>query len=101
MRAEAIRRRLTESDDDDSDSDIQEEEGEQGAANGAEDCYRVPATGARVTLSNAKGLLFHYCSKLPSDKQVYPPLFPPPLFLLYVCLLDEEARIFTQPQDSA
>lgn len=69
MRAEAIRRRLR-----DGDSDIESEA--EGSQNGLdeegrqadEDCYIVPSTNARVTRSSAKGLLFHYCSKLPSDK---------------------------------
>ena len=29
--------------------------------------YRVDSTGARVSISSAKSLLFQYCSKLPSD----------------------------------
>ena len=29
--------------------------------------YRVESTGARVSISGAKSLLFQYCSKLPSD----------------------------------
>ena len=30
--------------------------------------YRVPATGAKVSLASAKPLLFHYCDKLPVNK---------------------------------
>ena len=30
--------------------------------------YRVPATGAKVSLASAKPLLLHYCDKLPADK---------------------------------
>ena len=72
MRAEAIRRRLVESSDD-SDSDLDsapevDNAGEPVQGAKSDDCYVVPATGARVTMSNAKSLLFHYCSKLPSDK---------------------------------
>ena len=71
MREEAIRRRLEAAD---SDSESEEEEDEDGDAEvdekgqSTEDYYLVPATGARVTRSNAKSLLFHYCNKLPSDK---------------------------------
>jgi hypothetical protein len=30
--------------------------------------YYVPSTGARITLHNAKDLIFRFCSKLPSDR---------------------------------
>ena len=71
MRDEAIRRRLEIADQDseleeDEDSDAEMDEG------GPETCYIVPITGARVTRSNAKSLLFHYCNKLPSDKYAAP-----------------------------
>ena len=32
--------------------------------------YCVPLTGARVTLANAKALIYYFCAKLPSDKCV-------------------------------
>lgn len=31
--------------------------------------YRVPSTGARVTLASAKPLLYMFCAKLPADRQ--------------------------------
>jgi len=70
MREEALRRRLH------ADTSDSESDGEGGAWNGgdgsaaslAENVYAVPATGARVTVYNSKALLFHYCTKLPSDK---------------------------------
>lgn len=41
--------------------------------------YRVPSTGARVTLSSAKPLLYMFCAKLPADRHEHPlPLAPPP-----------------------
>ena len=72
MRQEAIRRRLEAADEDSETEDEEEDEdgdavmGEGGQS--TEDYYSVAATGARVTRSNAKSLLFHYCNKLPSDK---------------------------------
>lgn len=30
--------------------------------------YCVPATGAKVTLASAKQLIFHFCTRLPSDR---------------------------------
>ena len=34
-----------------------------------EECeYRIASTGARVTLANAKSLLFYFCAQLPSDR---------------------------------
>ena len=39
--------------------------------------YRVPSTGARVTLSSAKPLLYMFCAKLPADRQEHPPPTPP------------------------
>ena len=30
--------------------------------------YRVPSTGARVTLASAKPLLYMFCAKLPADR---------------------------------
>lgn len=71
MRAEAIRRRMENNDiDSDSGDDEAFEEGFLGGRQDGEDadCYRVPSTNACVTLSNAKSLLYHYCTKLPSDK---------------------------------
>lgn len=41
--------------------------------------YRVPSTGARITLSSAKGALFQFCQKLPSDRSG-PLLIPAHLF---------------------
>ena len=72
MRAEAIRRRLEDAEAESSDSEEDEAGADEAAAeaDSPEDCYVVPATGARVTMSSAKGLLFHYCTKLPSDKYV-------------------------------
>ena len=45
--------------------------------------YRVPSTGARVTLASAKPLLYMFCAKLPADRQAPPhpphlPLYPSP-----------------------
>lgn len=74
MRDEAIRRRLEAADDDSDSEDDDEEDGDTEMVEGGEsskDHYLVPATGARVTRSNAKSLLFHYCNKLPSDKWVF------------------------------
>ena len=34
--------------------------------------YCVPATGAKVTLASAKQLIFHFCTRLPSDRSVSP-----------------------------
>ena len=73
MRAEAIRRQL-DAGDDASDADSDDDEADNLAdslALGAVATdweYRVPASGARVTLTSAKPLLYHYCSKLPTDK---------------------------------
>ena len=36
--------------------------------------YVSPNTGAKVTLANAKALIYHYCAKLPSDKCASAPL---------------------------
>ena len=33
--------------------------------------YCVPATGAKVTLASAKQLIFHFCTRLPSDRLVW------------------------------
>ena len=33
--------------------------------------YRVQSTGACVTVTNAKSLLFYFCNKLPSDRWVW------------------------------
>ena len=74
MRDEAIRRRLEAADDDSESEDEDDEDGDtrMGDEEGSsQDHYLVPATGARVTRSNAKSLLFHYCNKLPSDKWVF------------------------------
>jgi hypothetical protein len=83
MRAEAIRRRLrAESSDSDSEGEPRVDE-DGGAASQPENVYVVPSTGARVTIYNAKGLLFHYCTKLPCDKyarlhhQYSPTVYPP------------------------
>jgi hypothetical protein len=34
--------------------------------------YCVPATGAKVTLASAKQLIFHFCTRLPSDRLIVP-----------------------------
>lgn len=34
--------------------------------------YMVHATGAFLTLADAKSRLFHFCAKLPSDKCAHP-----------------------------
>ena len=69
MRAEAIRRRLDSVLEDSEGSEADEAEGDLAGGEGeAEAVYTVPSTGAQVTASSAKSLLFHYCSKLPSDK---------------------------------
>ena len=71
MRKEAIRRRLEAAEQDSESEDEDDDGGDTEMGEGVqalEDCYVVPATGARVTRSNAKSLLFHYCNKLPSDK---------------------------------
>lgn len=36
-----------------------------------EDFYCVESTGAIVTLSSSVGLIYFYCSRLPSDELVY------------------------------
>jgi hypothetical protein len=36
-----------------------------------EEVYSVESTGASVTLSSSVGLLYIYCSRLPSDRLVY------------------------------
>ena len=71
MRAEAIRRRdLAGPSMGWDEVDEEEEPPEADAAGGGKLEYRVAATGACVTLSNAKSLLFYFCSKLPSDRHV-------------------------------
>lgn len=35
-----------------------------------EECYQVAGTGAIVTLSSSVGLIYFYCSRLPSDRLV-------------------------------
>ena len=80
MRAEASRRRLKGEDDDDSELDEEEAEVEGADAGSATPQtmeYRIEATGARVSLAGAKSLLFHYCSRLPTDMQVLPSHFTP------------------------
>lgn len=37
-----------------------------------EELYRVQSTGALVTLSSSIALIYHYCSKLPSDRYFIP-----------------------------
>lgn len=69
MRAEALKRGVRQLNSD-SDSDLDNAEATDLEAAGlrpelAE--YRVEVTGARVALSGAKSLLYHYCSKLPTD----------------------------------
>lgn len=73
MRAEALRRRdltlphLGLDFDSDDEADALNELSQAGQS-GME--YHVPSTGACVTLSNAKSLLFYFCNKLPSDRSV-------------------------------
>ena len=43
--------------------------------------YRVPSTGARVTLASAKPLLYMFCAKLPADRLVTSLTGPPRLAL--------------------
>ena len=72
MRAEAIRRQLNAGDD--ASNPNSDDEADNLADSLAPDAvatdweYWVPASGARVTLTSAKPLLYHYCSKLPTDK---------------------------------
>ena len=73
MRAEALRRRDLDSEQQTFDYESGDDETGQAAAlaAGADPHpleYRVPSTGACVTLSNAKSLLFYFCNKLPSDR---------------------------------
>ena len=74
MREEAIRRRLNVDSDSDSEGEGMGWEGDDGSADClSENVYTVPSTGARVTIYNAKSLLFHYCTKLPSDQYLQTP----------------------------
>lgn len=74
MRAEALRRRLEESRRvhyaDSEDSDHPSAQPLVHGARGSKLQYCVRSTGARVSLSNAKSLLFDFCNKLPSDRCV-------------------------------
>ena len=74
MRAEALRRRELDHQNSPYDRDSEDEAEEQShlcmESRGEEQPleYRVASTGACVSLSNAKSLLFYFCSKLPSDR---------------------------------
>ena len=64
MREEAIKQRVRSRQDD---SDSEDENGGHESSGLGSDSYSVASTGATVSLINAKSLLYHYCSKLPSD----------------------------------
>ena len=71
MRAEAIRRRDLAGPYQGADYDSGEDEAHAALTAGSQGPrleYRVASTGACVTLSNAKSLLFYFCNKLPSDR---------------------------------